>query len=215
MKVIISLFLFITSFMALGQTRKFHRCETDDITSDISIKNFNIHQAHLFNDNSYLIGEDTDPDGYYGLRMIVLDQQKNKIYETKGGDDAYYMFPYFFETESTKDGTITLVASGAEECWGTAIYHIKKEEVKYLGYLDMCAIVDGDYLSIPKYINITTSKNEINFSFNDSAIGLDGLSHKLEIEYYDQSRQERSVIDGNKLRARYNYADGELEIITY
>ncbi|MBO0322699.1 hypothetical protein J0X14_10360 [Muricauda sp. CAU 1633] len=215
MKVIFSLFLFILSYTILGQTRKFHRCETDNITSDISIKNFNIHQAHLFNYNIYLIGEDTYPDGYYGLRMIVLNQQKNKIYETKGGGDAYYMSPYFFETENIEDGTITLVASGGEECWGTAIYHIKKEEVKYLGYLDMCAIVDGDYLSIPKYVNITASKNKINFSFDDVALGLDGLSHKVEIEYYDQSRQERSVIDGNKLGARYNYADSELEIITY
>lgn len=207
MKAILALFILLFTDTAIGQTRKFHLRETNPIESNISIKNFHSENTFMFDGYSYLIGT-YDPGIDHGLKMIVLNQQKNKIFESKGGGDIYYMRPYFFKTGLPEDGILVLLASGFEECSSSKVFHIKDGSIKVLGYLSICALIDGDTHNVEKYISISISKNELNFSFDKNEVhGPDGQRHKLEILYYDQDGQEQ-LVGANKVS--YKYSDGEL-----
>ncbi|MEO2053596.1 MAG: hypothetical protein ABGX00_17710 [Allomuricauda sp.] len=191
MKLVSAFSLFLVLNVCLGQSTGFQRIEIHPTESPISIKNFKIYHTYLVNDYTYLIGEYQFIAKKYGLIMMVLNKHNSKIFESAFGGDQYYLTPYFFRSENNMDDILILLASGAEECWGTTVYRFKNEKIERLGYINLCAVIDGDFVDLPAYSKITTSGDEILITF------------EIEQVYFQEDNQEQ-FINGNEIKYMYS-----------
>ena len=148
---------------------------------DFNYDPFDVDESYKINDLKLLFGYyipsnngelslyDSETD--YGRRLICFNKNNQIIFKSRGEADSWLFSPNFFISGDKKQ-IIILCQLGCEEFWGATVFLIEKDEIYYIGHLDIEPYSEEDYNSIPvtSVTNIKRINNTLEFTFSEKSI---------------------------------------------
>ncbi|KFF24354.1 hypothetical protein [Chryseobacterium vrystaatense] len=149
-----------------------------EIIRNLNIKGFDV--GHAFSLEGYKIASgnykpvdgnitlpDTEED--WGNRLLLLNDNNQVTYQSKGFGEAYLYEPYFYKN-SQNDNIIIVCQQAFEYFFGGEAFLFEKGKMKYLGNLDIEP--NNMEIKLTDILKIKESKDGITFTFDSDSLVL-------------------------------------------
>jgi hypothetical protein len=196
MKIFLILLVVISFKISAAQGREYQMVPVQPDKNIYVFNDINIFETYQIDSLRILFGwtEDTAR----GPKMLVLNKLDKVVFSTSGRRDSYIFRPTFYRSPDTKDPVIMIAESGTDYSWGNTIFTIYKEQVTYIGEMDVAANAPVNPGSIAPFTKPLTDGEIIEFDFLTDKLVLNPGTHR------------QMILSGNDIS--YIYKDKRLKL---
>lgn len=145
-----------------------------DSISNFVIDGFNISESYQIEKNKIILGyhkpmdgKISSPEDNYGKRLLLLNNQNEVKYKSKGIEDVYLYKPYFYK--NNRNNKIMIVCHLAYEYFfGGDVFLLENGKMAHLGTIDF----EGKYevTDLIDILKINEIEKKIEFTFDADSV---------------------------------------------